>query len=46
MAEKTAFLDFRLEMAKTKDSERFAEIETTEDEKKQRSLIKAFSVIS
>ena len=35
MAEKTAFLDLRLEMAKTKYSEQFAEIEMTEDEKKQ-----------
>ena len=35
MAEKTSFLDLRLEMAKTKYSEQFAEIEMTEDEKKQ-----------
>ena len=35
MAEKTAFLDLLLEMAKTKYSELFAEIEMTEDEKKQ-----------
>ena len=35
MAEKTAFLDLLLEMAKTKYSEQFAEIEMTEDEKKQ-----------
>ena len=35
MAEKTAFLDLLLEMAKTKYSEQFAESEMTEDEKKQ-----------
>ena len=35
MAEKTAFLDLLLEMAKIKYSEQFAEIEMTEDEKKQ-----------
>ena len=35
MAEKTSFLDLRLEMAKTKYSEQFEEIEMTEDEKKQ-----------
>lgn len=35
MAEKTAFLDLLLEMAKTKYPEQFAEIEMTEDEKKQ-----------
>lgn len=35
MAEKTAFLELLLEMAKTKYSEQFAEIEMTEDEKKQ-----------
>lgn len=34
-AEKTAFLDLLLEKAKTKYSEQFAEIEMTEDEKKQ-----------
>ena len=33
--EKTAFLDLLLEMAKTKYSEQFAEIEMTEDEKNQ-----------
>ena len=35
MAEKVAFLDLLLERAKTKYSEQFAEIEITEDEKKQ-----------
>lgn len=35
MAEKTAFLDLLLERAKVKHSEQFAEIEMTEDEKKQ-----------
>ena len=35
MAEKTTFMDLWLEMAKTKCSEQFAEIEMTEDEKKQ-----------
>ena len=35
MVEKTAFLDLLFEMAKTKFPEQFAEIEMTEDEKKQ-----------
>ena len=35
MAEKTTFMDLWLEMAKTKYSEQFEEIEMTEDEKKQ-----------
>lgn len=35
VAEKTEFLDLLLEKAKTKYSEQFAEIEMTEDEKKQ-----------
>lgn len=34
-AEKTAFLDLLLEMAKTKYSDQFAKIEITEDDKKQ-----------
>lgn len=34
-AEKTAFLDLLLEMAKTKYSEQFAKIEITEDDKKR-----------
>ena len=46
MAEKTAFLDLLLEKAKIKYSEQFAESEMTEDEKKQRLLIKFFAVIS
>ena len=35
MGEKTAFVELRLEMAKTKYSGQFEEIEMTEDKKKQ-----------